>query len=76
MEEETTSHIFYYCIHMQDIWNQDQAYFTDILHFSQITPHTAICGFHDIDNHTFFIQNHILLLTQITFIQCQKIRIF
>ena len=36
MEEETISHLFYYCTHMQDIWNQIQAYFTDFLHFSQL----------------------------------------
>ena len=50
MEEETISHLFYYCIHIQDIWNQIQIYFT------------AIFGFHNIDNDTFLIQNHILLL--------------
>ena len=62
MEEETISHLFYYCIHIQDIWNQVQIYFTDCFHFSQLTPQTAIFGFHNIDNDTFLIQNHILLL--------------
>ena len=62
MEEETISHLFYYCIHIQDIWNQVQIYFTDCFDFSQLTPQTAIFGFHDIDNDTFLIQNHILLL--------------
>ena len=36
-------------------------YFTDCLHFSQLTPQTAIFGFHNIDNDTFLIQNHILV---------------
>ena len=62
MEEETISHLFYYCIHIQDIWNQVQIYFTDCFDFSQLTPPTALFGFHDIDNNTFLIQNHILLL--------------
>ena len=62
MEEEIISHLFYYCIHIQDIWNQVQIYFTDCFHFSQLTRQTAIFGFHDIDNDTFLIQNHILLL--------------
>ena len=34
MEKETISHLFYYCNHMQDIWNQVPAYFTDCLRFS------------------------------------------
>ena len=75
MKEETISHLFYYCIYIQDIWNQVQIYFTDCFHFSQLTPQTAIFGFHNIDNDTFLIQNHILLI-QIIYIQCQKTRIF
>ena len=43
MEEETIIHLFYYCIHIQDIWNQVQAYFTDYLHF--FTVNTADCNF-------------------------------
>ena len=35
-----------------------QAYFTDCLHFSQLTPQTSIFGFHNINNDTFLIQNH------------------
>ena len=62
MEEETASHLFYYCIHIQNIWNQVQIYFTDCFDFSQLTPQTAIFGFHDNDKDTFLIQNHILLL--------------
>ena len=50
---------------MQDIWNQVQAYFTDCLHFSKLTPQTAIFGFHDIDSDAFLIQNHILLLLKL-----------
>ena len=48
--------------------NQDQAYFTDCLHFSQLTPENAIFGFHNIDNDTFLIQNHILTSLQTTYI--------
>ena len=33
MDEEIIRHLLYYCIHIQDIWNQVQAYFTDYLHF-------------------------------------------
>ena len=61
MEEETISQLFHYCIHIQDIWNQVQIYFTDCFYFSQLTPQTVILGFHDTDNETFLIQNHILL---------------
>ena len=75
MEEETISHLFYYCIHIQDIWNQVQIYFTDCFHFSQLTPQTAIFGSHNI--------NMILLLFKITYYfysnyiyKCQKTRIF
>ena len=62
MQEETISHLFYYCIYIQDVWNQVQIYFTDCFDFSQLKPQTAIFGFRDIDNDTFLIQNHILLL--------------
>ena len=35
MEEKTISHLFYYYrIHIQNIWNQVQTYFTDCLYFS------------------------------------------
>ena len=60
-EEEKISHLFHYCTHMQDIWNQVLTYFTDCFHFPQLTPQTAIFGFHNIAD-TFLIQNHILLL--------------
>ena len=60
MEEETIKHLFHYCTHFQDIWNQVQIYFTGCFHFSWLRPQTAIFGFHNIDD-TFLIQNHILL---------------
>ena len=72
MEEETVSHLFYYCTHMQYIWNQVQVYFTDCLHFSQLIPQTAIFGFHNIDNDTFLIQNHILLLLKLHIYNTRK----
>ena len=72
MEEEIISHLFYYCTHVQDIWNQVQIYFTDCFHFSQLTPQTAIFGFHDIDNDTFLIQNHILLLFKLYIYNARK----
>ena len=58
MKEETICHLFYYCNHIQDIWNQVQAYFTDSLHFLQLTPQTAIFGFYNIDNNIFKITNY------------------
>ena len=72
MEEEIISHLFYYCTHVQDIWNQVQIYFTDCFHFSQLTPQTAIFGFHNIDNDTFLIQNHILLLFKLYIYNARK----
>ena len=60
--EEKTAHLFHYCTDIQVIWNQVQAYFTDCLHFSQLTPQTASFGFHGIDNDSFLIQNHITFL--------------
>ena len=74
MEEETISHLFYYCIHIQDIWNQVQIYFTDCFHFSQLTPQTAIFGFHNIDNNTFLIKNHILLSFKLYIYNARKHR--
>ena len=75
MEEETISHLFYYWTHIQDIWNQVHANFSDWLPFSQLALQTAIFGFHNIDSDTFLIQNHSTF-TQITYVQFQKIRIF
>ena len=65
MEEETISHQLYYWTHIQDIWNQVQAYFTDCLPFSQSTLQTAIFTFHNINNDTLLIQDHILLLLKL-----------
>ena len=73
MEEETISHLFYYCNDMQDIWNQLQTYFTNCVHFSQLTPQTAIFGFHDIESETFFFfQNHIILLLKLCIYNTRK----
>ena len=72
MEEQTISRLFYYCTHIQDISNQVQAYFIDCLHFSQLTPQTAIFRFNNIDNDTFLIQNHILLLLQLYIYNTRK----
>ena len=72
MEEEIISHSFYYSTHMQDIQNQVQTYFTDCLYFSHLIPQTAIFAFHNIDNGTFLIQNHMLVLLKLH-MQCQLI---
>ena len=74
MEAETRSQLFYYCSHMQDIWNQVQAYFNDCLHFSQLTPQTAIFGIHDVDNDTLLIKNHMLLLLKLRVNNTRKYR--
>ena len=52
--------------------DQVQAYYTDCLHFLQLTLQTAIFGFHNIDNGTFFIKNHILLLLKIRIYNAKK----
>ena len=72
MKKEIISHLFCYCTHIQYIWNQVRAYFTDCLHFSQLTPQTAIFGFHNIDNDTFLIQNHTLLLLKLHIYNARK----
>ena len=60
IEDKTISYIFYCCTQLQHICNQVQAYFTDCLHFSQLTPQFAIFGFHNIDNDTFLIEKVVL----------------
>ena len=72
MEEETIRQLFYYSTHIQDIWNQVQTYFTDGVHFSQLTPQTAIFGFYNIDNNTFLFQNQILLLFKLHIYNARK----
>ena len=39
--------------------------FHDSVHFSQLTLQTSIYGFHNIDNDTFLIQNHVPLLLKL-----------
>ena len=70
--KEEISHLFCYCTHIQDIWNQIRAYFTDCLQFSQLTSQTAIFGFHNIDNDTFLIQNHTLRLLKLHICNARK----
>ena len=72
MEEETISHLFYYCIHIQDIWDQVQIYFPDCFHFSKLTLQTTIFGFHNIDNDNFLIQNDILLFFKLYIYNARK----
>ena len=52
--------------------NQLQIYFTDCFHFSQLIPQTAIFGFLNIDNDTFLIQDHILLLFKLDIYNASK----
>ena len=61
-----------YCTHIQDIWGQVQIYFTDCFHLSQLTSQSAIFGFHNIDNDTFLIQNHIALLFKLHICNARK----
>ena len=58
--------------YIQNIWNQALAYFTDCLHFSQLTPWTAVFDFHNIDNGTLLIQNHTLLLLKLHICNTRK----
>ena len=72
MEEETVCYLFYYCTHIQVIWNQVKAYFTYGLYFPQLTPKDVICSFHNTDNETFLIQNHILLSLKLHICNARK----
>ena len=74
MEEETVSHLLCYCIHIQDIWNQVEIYFTDCLHFLQLAPQSAIFSFlfFNIDNDTFLIQNYISFLFKLYIYNARK----
>ena len=56
MKVEAISHLFYYCSHIQDIWNQVQAYFDVCTRSSQLTPQTSTFGFRNVDDDAFLIQ--------------------
>ena len=58
-------YVTYSIIALIDIWYQVQTFFTDCLHFVQLIAHSAIFGFHNIDNDTFLIQNHISILLKL-----------
>ena len=72
VDQEAICLLFYYYTNIQYIWNRFQAYFTDCLHFSQLTLQTVIFGFHNIDNDTFSIQNQILLLLKLHIFSARK----
>ena len=76
MEEETISHLFYYCTHIPDIWNQVQIKFSDCLCFLQSTPQTVIFCVHDICNDTFLIQYNILPLLKLHIYNARKYGLF
>ena len=76
MEEETISHLFYYCTHIQDIWHQVQIKFSDCLCFSQSAPQTVIFCVHDIYNDTFLIQYHIPPLLKLHIYNARKYGLF
>ena len=76
MEEETISHLFYYCTHIPDIWHQVQIKFSDCLCFSQSTPQTVIFCVHDICNDTFLIQCNILPLLKLHIYNARKYGLF
>ena len=70
-----TSHLFYNYTHIQDIWNQVQAYFTDSLHFLKLTPQTTFLAFitvHNSFHDSFLIQNYILLLLKLHIYNAKK----
>ena len=75
MEEEKICHLFYYGTHIQDIWNQVQVYFTDSLHFSQLTSQTVILTFHNNDN-DFSYSKSQTTFTQTTHTEYHKIQAF
>lgn len=75
MEEEKICHLFYYGTHIKDIWNQVQVYFTDSLHFSQLTSQSVILTFHNNDN-DFSHSKSQTTFTQTIHIEYHKIQAF
>ena len=61
-EEETATHLFYYCHLTQSLWNQLRGVFVNKLDIPLTTPQSAIFGFLDIKNENYLIINHLLLI--------------
>ena len=61
IEEETTIHIFYGCVHVQNIWNELRAYLIQDLVIPDLSPQSAIFGYVEIQQ-DFKIINHLLLI--------------
>ena len=73
MKEETKSHLFYYCTHIQDTLNQYQTNSLTVCIFHcHYNISTAIFGFHNFDNDTFLIQSHKLLLLKLHWYSTRK----
>ena len=61
IEEETTIHIVYGCVHAQNIWNELRAYLIQDIVIPDSSPQSAIFGYVEIQQ-DFKIINHLLLI--------------
>ena len=62
LEDETPLHLFYFCSKTQILWNPLQQLFLHNLTIPERTPQSAIFGFIDIQDKTYKIINHLLLI--------------
>ena len=60
--DETALHLYYQCVVIKDLWNKLKNLVGQSLEIPNITPQSAIFGFHDIDNTDIIIINHLLLI--------------
>ena len=65
IEEKTTIHIFYGCVHVQNIWNELRAYLIQDLVIPDLSPQSAIFGYVEIQQ-DFKIINHLLLIFKLS----------
>ena len=61
-EDETILHLYYHCNVTKDLWSKLKNLVSRSLAIPDITPQSAIFGFHDIHNTDFIIINHLLLI--------------
>ena len=62
LHDETTTHLFYDCLIVKELWNQLKSIPSNKLIFPTYTPQSAIFGFWDFYKNEHLVLNHLLLI--------------
>ena len=62
LQRETILHLFYDCLIVKKLWNQQKSILSNNLNFLISTTKNAIFGFWDLDKNKHLILNHLLII--------------